>query len=110
MQSSRSKQLRDAIGNPTLCQELGAVDGFERGRSDNPTRWRICDAQNDAATTFVGKGAAGAYQVLEVVTVLGLLELDMLRLTVESQGFQEVRLSANDHRAMCACRGLAAAD
>ena len=43
-------------------------------------------------------------QFLEIVPVLGFLELDMLRLAVEQQGLLEVVFSSNDHVTMWTCR------
>ena len=89
---------------PLEQADLGSIRRVERGRAHDPARQLVGDAQDNAASAFVRQRTAVADQFLEVVPVLGLLELDMLRLAVEQQSLLEVVLILNDHVTMWACR------
>ena len=84
--------------------DLVTVGRVECGRAHNPARQLVCHAQHNAAAALVGQRAALADKFLEVVPVLGLLELDVLCLAVEQQSLLEVVFISNDHVSMWACR------
>jgi hypothetical protein len=94
----------DTQMQPNEQTDFGPVGCVECRGAHDPAGQLVGDAQDHAASAFVRQRTLVAAQFLEIVPVLGLLELDVLRLAVEQQSLLEVVFTSNDHVTMWACR------